>query len=158
MRRLACAVLLLATPAAGASFYAAGFSGAYDHAVALDAQDRVVGCRASARMADGLAVRLERWAGEEGLRLSLQSDRAFDIHMAPVDVVADGRLFDLPRARTSADRPDLSPLGAVSMRLSAEAAAALARARDPEIDAQGHRLSLPAGLSSAVRFLAACGV
>ena len=157
MRRLALALLLLATPASGASFYAAGFSGSYDHAVALDPEDRVVGCRASARMEDGLAVRLERWAGDDGLRLSLQSDRVFDIHMAPVDVVADGRLYDLPTARPSG-LSARATLGAVSMRLTAEAAAALAGAREAQIDAQGHRIPLPPGLSSAVRFLSACGV
>jgi hypothetical protein len=135
-------------------FYAAGFSGGYEKAVALDREDRVIGCRASARMADGLSVRLERWAGEAAPRLLLQSDRLFDIHMTPVDVVADGALFDLSPAGAGGEP---SGLGPVAMRLSDEAAAALSRARVAEIDAQGHRIRLPPGLPSAMRFVTRCG-
>ena len=148
--------LALAAPASAASFYAAGFSGAYTQAVALGPSNEVVACRAAAALGEGLAVRIERWANHDGLRVVLTSDRTFDVHMVPVDALADGRRFDLPRAVD--DGPDgVDAVGAVAVRLTPEAEAALVTADRPALDAQGYEMPLPWGLAGAVRFLARCG-
>ena len=160
MRRTAiiglAAALAAGGPAAGASFFAAGFSGGYAQAVALGPQDEVVACRASAELGEGLAVRIERWAQAEGVRIWLQSDRAFDVHLVPVDVVADGRRFDLPAAAGS--EPDgARPLGAVAVRLTEEVARALASAERAALAADGYEMALPPGVARALRFVERCG-
>jgi len=148
--------LVLAAPASAANFYAAGFSGAFTQAVALGPSNEVVACRAAAALGEGLAVRIERWTHADGLRIVLSSDRAFDVHMVPVDALADGRRFDLPRA--DEDGPDgLDALGAVAVRLTPAAEAALVTAQRPALDAEGYEMPLPSGLAGAVRFLARCG-